>query len=320
MGDNLRKIQNFDKSTKRTAVSIIRIVFLLSLSYILIYPVIYMISTSIKSTADFVDPTVVWIPKSGSFKNFKYAFDVLDYGKSVFNTFKYEIVSALIESIACAFYGYALARFKMKLKPIMIVLLVVTILVPDIMVIVPRLANFKQLDILGLLGLFNKLTGIDLRPNIVDTPFTFILPSIFGVGLKGGLMIFIYMQFMKGLPGELEEAACLDGANALQTFIMIILPSSGVVILTVTIFSLIWHWNDYLLAMMYTSESRPLAVVLHDIEQFMYIRLGIASNADTTYYGVPMAACLLFLLPPLVMYMFLQKKFVQSIDRIGIVG
>ena len=309
-----------EKKIVKIVISLIRFLFLASLSYILIYPVIYMVSTAIKSAGDLVDPTVLWIPKSASLINFEHAVKVMDYAKNVFNTLRYEILSALIQTFTCAFYGYGLARFKMKVKPVMIFLLILTILVPDIMVIVPRLSNFKSLDLLGILGLLNKLTGIDLRINIVDTPFTFVLPSIFGVGLKGGLIIFIYMQFMKGLPKELEEAAYLDGANPLQTFLRIILPSSGVVITTVTIFSLIWHWNDYLLAMMYTYNNRPLAVILHDINQHMSVVLGIASKADTTYYGVPMAACLLFLIPPLVMYMIMQKKFVQSIDSIGIVG
>ena len=148
---------------------------------------------------------------------------------------------------------------------------------------------------------------------------TTILPSLFGVGLKGGLLMFIYMQFYKNLPGELEEASWLDGAGPFQTYFRIVLPSSGVVTLTVFILSVLWHWNDYLQSLMYTNTNRTLAVVMTDIDQYMYLKLQLDSTSMVNY-GVPLAACILFILPPLVMYMFLQRQFIQSIDRVGIVG
>lgn len=309
------------KRTTKWGVSVLRFVFLISFSYILLYPVFYMLSMALQSPADYADSSVVWIPKYFTTLHFEHAWKSMQYLKSLWNTIRFDLVAAVISVFSCAFYAYSLARFKMRGKSLMMVILILTILVPDIMVVIPRIANFKALDFLGILGLFDKLTGIDLRPNIVDSPLAFYLPSIFGMGLKGGLLIFIYMQFFKGLPRELEEAAWLDGAGPLQAFLRIILPSSGVVILTVFIFSIIWHWNDSLLAALYTYEERTLAVVLTDIKQHMYLQLGLASGAtNINYYGVPLAACLMFIAPPLLLYMVLQRKFVQSIDRIGIVG
>lgn len=307
------------KRAKQIFVSVLRAVFLIAFSYILIYPLAYMISTALKSVSDYSDPTVVWIPKFASFDSFIKALKVTDYFNNLKNTLFYEIGAAVIEVFACSLFAYGLARFKMRFKSVMMFFLIITILVPDIMLIVPRMMTFKQLDFFGILGLFNRLTGIDIRPNIIDTPFAFYLPSLLGVGLKGGLMMFIYIQFYKGLPKELEEAAWIDGAGPFKTFLRIILPSSGVALLTVFIFSVIWHWNDFLLAVMYTYENRTLAVVINDIRQHMYLVLQMDS-ANILNYGVPLAACVLFIIPPLVMYMFLQRKFIQSIDRIGIVG
>lgn len=300
-------------------VSIIRLLFLLGFSYILIYPMIYMVSTALKSVSDYADPTVVWVPKYLTFNNFENALKVTSYFESFWNSIRYEVFASLIGVFACSIYAYGLARYKMRFKGIMIALLLVTILVPDIMLIIPRMLTFKELDFLGILGLFNKITGIDLRPNIIDTPFAFYLPELFGVGLKGGLIIFIYMQFYQNLPNELEEAAWLDGAGPFATYFRIIIPSSSVVIVTTTIFSVIWHWNDFLLAIMYTYNNRPLAVVIQDIKQYMYLVLQM-DYSNMVNYGVPLAACVLFILPPLIMYMILQKKFIQSIDRVGIVG
>ena len=307
------------KRVKKALISVIRVLFLMALSYILIYPLIYMISTALKSVADYADPTVVWVPKFSTLVNFSKAIAVTDYLTSFLNTVKYQVVSAVIEVFACSIFAYGLARFKMRFKGVMMLLLILTIMVPDIMLIVPRMMTFKQLDFFGILKLFELIFGVDLRPNIVDTPFAFYLPSMFGVGLKGGLLIFIYVQFYKNLPVELEEAAWLDGAGPFKTYFKVILPSAGVAMLTVFILAVIWHWNDYLLSLMYTYNNRPLAVIIQDINQYMYLVLK-ADYKTTSTYGVPLAACLLFIAPPLLLYMFLQRNFIQSIDRVGIVG
>lgn len=305
------------KKTYKVLVSVIRAVFLIAFSYILVYPIVFMISTSLKSSLDYSDPTVVWVPKYPYFDSFINAFKVTDYLHSLWNTVRYEVFAAVIEVFTCSIFAYGLSRFKMRFKSVMMFFLILTILVPDIMIIVPRVMTYKQLDLFGILGFFNRLTGIDIRPNIIDSPLAFYLPSLFGVGLKGGIIMYIYVQFYKGIPYELEEAAWLDGAGPFQTFFRIIFPSSGVVILTVSIFSIIWHWNDFLLALMYTYDNRPLAVIINDIQQYIYLVLQYDFKSQL---GVPLASCIMFVLPPLVLYMILQRKFIQSIDRIGIVG
>jgi multiple sugar transport system permease protein len=128
------------------------------------------------------------------------------------------------------------------------------------------------------------------------------------------------MQFYKGLPKELEEAAWIDGAGLFKTYTKIALPSSGVVITTVSIFSVIWHWNDYYLAFMYmnTRETMPLAVSLSDIQNIMPTLKGVYNGYKLT--ATECAACVLFILPMLIMYIILQRKFVKSIDRVGITG
>lgn len=305
---------------KSWVISLARFVFLAAFSYILLYPILYMMSNAFRTTVDYIDPSVVWVPKTMTLQSFWDAFQALKYPVSLKNTLVYEIVSGLIEVFTCSVFAYGLSRFKFRFKPVWMFFLILTIMIPDIMLLLPRVMNFKQLDVLGILGLFAKLTGLDIRPDIYDTPLTFYLPSLLGVGLKGGMFIFIYMQFFSGLPAELEEAAWIDGAGPLRTFLRIIIPSSGVVFLTVTIFSIIWHWNDYYLALMYVMDDLPLAVMVHDIKQQIFLTFGEVNGISSLLFGVPPAACLLFLLPPLGLYLFLQKYFIQSIDRVGIVG
>lgn len=128
------------------------------------------------------------------------------------------------------------------------------------------------------------------------------------------------MQFFSGLPKELEEAAYIDGAGPLRTFLTIIIPSAGVAFLTVFIFSVIWHWNDYYLAMMYNMDNKTLAVMVHSIKDQVFLTFGEASGASPLIFGIPPAACLLFILPPIVLYMILQRRFMQSVESVGIVG
>ena len=287
------------------AYSVFRFALLIAIGYIVLYPVIYMISSSIKTPAAFADPSIIYVPKKVTFEYFGFATEVIDYGASFVSTLKYEVVSAILEILVCSFIAYGLARFDFKCKKFFNFVLILTILVPAQMIIVPMMTNYSQLDVLGV------------RPNILDTAWTFYLPSVFGVGLRSGILIYIYVQFFRGLPKELEEAAWIDGAGLFRTFFSIAVPSSSVVYTTVTLFALIWHWNDYYLAIMYLSDNFPLAVKIYDIDNLLTIA-NVWGGAKAT--SAKAAACLLFILPMLILYLFLQRKFVQSIDRVGITG
>ncbi len=314
----LRRRARAKKTTKSLLLSALRHVFLISIAYVLLYPLFFMLSTSIKGTADFTNPSVVWLPHAISAEGFRLAIDCLNYGVAALSTVKYEIVSALLEVASCALAAYGLARYRFRGKKILMVMLILTILVPEQMTIVPKVVNYSQLDFLGIIGLINRLFGTQIRINILNTGLCFWLPSLFGVGLRSGVMIYIYIQFFKGLPKELEEAAWIDGATPLKTFLRIVIPSSTVVIFTVTIFSVIWHYNDYYLAVMYINRDYPLAVGLTQIQSILTTRgywdiFGISMSAT-------MAACVLFVAPMLILYILLQRKFIQSIDKIGITG
>lgn len=303
--------------SRKILFSVFRYVLLLSIGYLVMYPLIYMISSAFKSPEDFMNPSVVWMTKNPTIQNIKDAFKVLNFATSLKNTISLELISAVIEIFSCAVAAYGLARFDFPTKKITMAALMMTIIIPPTMTIIPMVTNFSNLDFLGIISLINRVFDTNIKINILDTALTFYLPSIFGVGLRSGIMIFIYIQFFKGLPKELEEAASIDGASALTTFFRIALPSSRVVILTVSVFAIIWHWNDYFLAVMYTSQNYPLAVAVANM--IVNITSSISSNTDIIT-AVTMSGCLIFISPVLIIYMFVQKGFIKSIDRIGITG
>ena len=298
----------------------VRLMFLISISYIVIYPLLYMILTSITQESAFISSRRIWLPDQVTFSFYSKIIEIIDYFKALLSTVKYGVVAALIEVCSCAFAAYGFSRFKFKSKKFFTAMLFLTILIPTSMIIIPLAVNYAHLDFFGILGLFYKLTGVDLRLNILNTPWSFWLPSLFGIGLRSGIIIYIYMQFFKGLPGEFEEAAYVDGAGPLRTFLQIIIPSSTVVILTVTVFSLIWHWNDYQMATMFMSEDMPLSVSLLNLPDNLGIYGYYISDSDPRAISLMMAACVLFILPLLVFYMIVQHWFIESVDRVGITG
>lgn len=301
--------------------NIFRYVFFLSLSYVLIYPFLFMLLNSIMSITDSYDATVTWVPKDPTLENFKDAWNVFNIHETLPRTLMYEIVTALIQFMTCAVAAYGMARFKIKGRGILSALMILNILVPSMMTLIPSYVQFSHLDFLGIAGLIEKVVGTDLRPNVIGTPWVFYLPGILGVGLKGGLFIYIYTQFFKGLPKELEEAAWIDGAGPWKTFLTIVLPSSGSAMITVLLFSIIWHWNDLFLAQMYM-DNPTFSVALDGFQRTTVVSELNTTGGIASLKEVPilLSGCLLFVAPLIAFYLIIQRKFVASIATSGIVG
>lgn len=298
-------------------VSICRLLFLISFSYVLLYPLLYLIVHTLQSPADYFDPTIQWVPKNITFENIKLGIQVMEFWKGL-GASMVMIGCAFLQIISCGITAYGIARFRFKGQKLVTGLVILNILVPSAMLIIPNYLNFKNLDFLGILGLVESLIGVDLTVNLLNTPFVFILPAIFGVGLQSGIIIYIFIQFFKSFPKELEEAAWLDGLGPLGTFFRIVVPSSREVVLTTSILSVVWHWNEYYLPSVYWVDSKPLAVKVRNIFMIFY-DAGFGDKNGTAVNGA-MAGVLLFLIPPLIMYLILQKKFIKSIAGSGIVG
>ena len=277
-----------------------RLLILIIVGYIVLYPFFYMLVTAIKDTDAMLDVEHIWIPVTYSLKSFKEIFELLNFGTALKQTFLVQILSAAIETFVCAFVAYGFARFKFKGKPVCTFFLILSLLVPIQMYSLSMSVNYRNLH------LFN-------------TPFVYWLPSLLGVGIRSGMMIFIYQQFFVNLPKELEDAAYIDGAGPVRTYFSIALPSSSVVLVTVSVLSFVWHWNEYYLASLtFLSDSAPLAMVLSFLKVYLK-QVGIYEGWPE-YASLVSAACLMYIIIPLILYMIFQRKFVRSIDRVGITG
>lgn len=308
------------KKIKSVLFSVIRYYMLLVVGYVVLYPVIYMISTSVKSEKALIDVSFVWFPKFITTDWFKNAFDMLSFNNALLRSLSLQIVSAFIEVFVCAVIAYGFARFNFKIKRVAMFFLILSLMIPLPMYGMPLSINYRNLDFLGIFGLINRLTGIDLRLNIFNTNWCYWLPSLFGVGIRSGMIIYIYIQFFQGLPAELEDAAYVDGAGAVRTFFKIALPSSSVVITTVTVLSFIWHWNEtYLSQLCFLDADIPLSVAMDRMHQLLQ-QHGMFLENTPKAAPIILSACLLYIIIPLGLYLILQRKFVKSIDRVGITG
>lgn len=307
------------KNIKLFFPAFMRYVFLIAFSYTLLYPFIYIIVNSLKGAIDYYDPSVVWIPKQMTFSNFELAIKTMDFWNAIGSTFLNEIVSAFLEIASCAVAAYGLARFNFKGKFIFKAMMILSILVPTVMIIIPSYVNFRYMDFMGILKLIGSIINTEIRPSIINTPFVFWLPSLLGVGLKGGLFIYIYSQFFKGLPKEFEEAAWLDGAGPWKTFLRVIIPASSNSIITVALFAIVWHWNDYYLAQMYLSSNFPVSVQLANITSNSSF-VSQTGLGEILFGPMIMAGSFLCVIPLVIFYIIMQKRFIASVATSGIVG
>lgn len=293
---------------------------IITMSYLFMFPLYYMLVVSFQRPDLAVDPTSVYVPKAFSTEAYKIAFKQLDYKNSALLSLIISLLSTVLTAISCSLTGYAFARFEFKGKKIAFLFVMLLIVIPPQQIIVPQYLMYKSFNFGGLLSLF----GVEL--NLLNTPFVFVLPSMFAVGLKAGIFIFIFRQFFLGQPRELEEAAKIDGCGALQTFIKVMAPLAKPAFVVVIMLCIIWHWNDYYSSsMFFIDKIKPVMICLERLRQNIVEMSTLPGLPKGNYTPVILrmylqAGVVLTITPPLFLYVFMQKQFVESIDRTGIVG
>lgn len=304
---------------------IFRFFLLLGICYLFVFPILYLVSLAVRSPESVNDPSVIWLPKELSLESFKKAFELLKYKDSVITTLCITVFSTIGTVVSCAMTGYGLSRFEFKTKKLLFVFMLLMIVVPSQLLMIPQFLNYRYFDFLGLLKLLYPITNVE-SINLTagnSAVLTFILPACFATGLRGGLFVFIFRQFFLGMRKELEEAARVDGCNAFMIFWRIAMPLSIPVIITVILYSVIWHWNEYYTSTIYfLGDVKPISVMLKELSSNLLndnvTMFGMASkDLMRTYLA---AGALLTVCPPLILYVFTQRYFVESIENTGIVG
>lgn len=299
-------------AAKKKIWRVLRFVILFGLGFVIMYPLIYMISCAFRERADMSDPTVMWIPRHYTFDVITETLDAMDYWNTLGTTLLLNIGCSLFQVVSCAITGYGFARFKFRGRRLLFGIVIMMILVPPQVISLPLYTQFRYFGIKGLFSL-----------NLIDTKLTMYLPAMTANGIRAGLMILIFRQFFKGMPRELEDAAYIDGCGPFMTFVRVMVPNAASAFLTVFLFSVVWYWNDYYVSSTFFTNTKTIAIMLSNLDNELRARL----FDDPTVQIIPReqivwkeAGCLLSIAPVLLMYVFLQKYFTEGIERSGLVG
>lgn len=299
---DLRKSHNILSVLGHIIVYIVMIV----VAYIFLKPLIDMLTKSFMTTKDLINPEVFYISTAPTIKNYPTAMEVLDLWNALFNSIWFSAVLAICQTVVSALAAYAFARLAFKGKKLCMAFLLLAFIVPTPVLIVPRITIF---DSIGTLIHFNFFGTI--IPNILVT--------VLGQGVYSTILILIFYNFFKQIPYDLDEAAYLDGANSFQVLWHVIIKLSLPVILTVFLFSFVWNWNESLMTSTFVGSSLKLIPSQLNLFDSLFSKSQASGGYDLNE-GYKMAATVVSVLPLIILYLIVQKQFIEGIEQSGITG
>ncbi len=262
------------------------------LGLIMVYPLIWMFFASFKSN-DEIFGSLALLPKSFSIQPFIDGWKSvggMTYGKFFLNTFTLVLPTTLFTIISSTFVAYGFTRFVFKGKKMLFAILISTLMLPNAVIIIPRYTIFRTLGVL-------------------DSYWPFYLSAIFAC-----YPFFIYMliQFMRGLPVELDESAYMDGCGTFKVLYRILLPLLKPALFSAALFQFLWTYNDYFNSLIYINTVKKFTVSLA-------LRLSIDAESVVQWNQVMAMACVA-VIPVVILFFVAQKYFVEGISTTGLKG
>lgn len=301
-----------------TVWPVCRALIVFGLCFVIIYPLLYMITAAFRPRSEMNDPTIIWISKSLTLSNIKDAAKAMDFGNTLANTLFINIGCSIVQVLTCAITGYGFGRFNFKGKGVLFGVVILMILMPAQIVLIPQYMFFRYFNPLGV---YHAITGDYI--NLIDSALTMYMPALTANGLRAGLFIFLFRQSFRGLPKELEDAAYLDGCSPLKTFLKVMVPNAGSTFLTVFLLSVVWYWNDYYVSTSFFTSNSTIALQLKNLDasltRIIFNNGNVKVNVRELIVWME-AGCLISVTPILIMYIFLQKHFTEGIARSGLTG
>ena len=284
---------------------------LICIGYIYLEPIFEMISKSIMSTTDIIDPSVEWIALHPTLGNFSVASRVLKMPGSLINSILFSAGLAALQTMVAAMTGYALSRFKFRGKQFWFTMILLAFIVPVTVLMIPRLIVFISAQ--SALGM-----------QLIGTPIPQVLMALLGQGVNGTILILIFWNFFNLIPYSLDEAAMIDGAGAFQVFFHIAMRLSVSTVLIVFLFAFVWNWNETYQTATYLGGTMDLLPIKLSTFDSMFSSNASSSMGSEGSYKIneayKMAATLISIAPLLILYACVQKQFIQGIENTGITG
>lgn len=257
-------------------------------SALVILPYLWMIATSLKTPSKIFVTPPQWIPNPIRWENYVEVFQKNDYALYLWNSLKVAGLTTIGTVVVAAMAGYALAKIRFPGNNFFFLLFLSAMMLPVEVITIPTFLGLAEF----------KLT---------NTHFALIVPQIFGMG--GAFGIFMMRQFFITVPGELVEAAKIDGCSNTRTFMKIVLPMASSTMASLVIYTFFTSWNDFFLPLIYLSDSKLYTSTL---------ALSLFADESGTPWNLVMAASVISTLPLLVVFFCAQKKFIESLAMSGI--
>ncbi len=297
------------QKSARAVPRLILYLLLFGVSFVFVYPFLYMVSRSLMTNEDLNNFMVVWLPRTLHFQNYATAAKLMNFARGFRNSLLVTLVATLGQLISCSMAGYGLARYRFRGRTLCFFVVILAMIIPTQTIIVPLYLLYAKL---GWLNTFLPL----------------IVPAFLGYGLKGALFIFIFRQFYSGLPKELEEASQIDGCGFLRTYAYIVFPVARSAYMVVLVLALVWHWSNYFEPSIFVSKA-DLGLLSSGLNNISNALTLSADTLETVYdindnnalnNAVVMAGTFMTVSPLIVMFAFLQRKFIQGMERTGLTG
>lgn len=269
-------------------------IFLTILMVSFLVPALWMVSSSLKASTEVFAHPIIWIPESPQWQNYPRVFEILPFGIFAWNSFLVVLFAVTGTLFSSILVGYSFARLRWPGRDIFFSILITTLMLPEVITLVPRFIIFRHLG-------------------WIDTLLPLTVPFWFGTTPWTPLYIFLMRQFFKGIPMELEEAALIDGATRLRTLVQIILPLAKPVIATVVVFAMLQHYTDFMNPLIYVSslENWTLAVGIAGLN---------AEESIAASWELMFAAGTFMTIPMVLLFIFAQRYFVRGIATSGFGG
>ncbi len=256
-------------------------------------PALWMLSTSIKPEREIITTQIRWIPQNFTVEHFQAIVQNYPMMQWLFNSLFTATAATLLVLVLDSMAGYAFARMEFRGRGLLFMIVLSMLFVPIQITVVPLFILFSRLG-------------------LTDTYWALILPV--GANVTG---VFLMRQFFLSIPGELEEAARVDGASAFRVFWSVVLPLARPALTAVAIITFLSTWNSFFWPLIVT-RSDSVRTLPVGIAQFLSLRAGMVQGQMSI--GQSMAGAVFAALPPIVIFVILQRYFIEGISRTGIKG
>ncbi|MCR4580470.1 MAG: carbohydrate ABC transporter permease [Treponema sp.] len=300
-----------NETIKKYAISIFRAILLFGMCFMIIQPILNKLSFSFMAEQDLYDTTIIVVPKHFSVNNWRIAMGLLDYKTSLINTIWVSVLVSVIEVFMCCLVGYGFSRFQFPLKRFWFFCVILIIVIPPQTISTSLFLHFRYFNFFG--------QQLNLRGSMIP----YLMMCLGCMGLKNGLYIFMIRQFYLGFPFELEEAAYVDGCGPFMTFFRIMIPGAKPIITSCFLFSFVWQWTDSFYSSLFLGKIQLLSIRVSSIVDRFGAYLTIINGASTVppqgySQAILSTGVLLVILPLILLYVFAQRLFVESLASTGV--